>query len=186
METFSSLLALCVGNFTGNSWIPLTKASDKELWCFLWSATEQTVESVIKTLVIWDAIVLIMTSVLWDINKNAHLMILAMFLNKLQISKSICNQDILSSLCRVYVTAFWTGYAFTACFVLSPHAYNSSTQLRYEYIMTLKCFQHYWPPFVTHGFVLQGPGMSTSSALVNGIHRLWCFVSIWPVTKCVY
>ena len=28
---------LC-GEFTGNRWIPLTKASDAELWCFLWSA----------------------------------------------------------------------------------------------------------------------------------------------------
>ena len=28
---------LC-GEFTGHRWIPLTKASDRELWCFLWSA----------------------------------------------------------------------------------------------------------------------------------------------------
>ena len=28
---------LC-GEFTGNGWIPRTKASDAELWCFLWSA----------------------------------------------------------------------------------------------------------------------------------------------------
>ena len=27
---------LC-GEFTGQRWIPLTKASDAELWCFLWS-----------------------------------------------------------------------------------------------------------------------------------------------------
>ena len=26
------------GEFTGDRWIPLTKASDAELWCFLWSA----------------------------------------------------------------------------------------------------------------------------------------------------
>ena len=26
------------GEFTGHRWIPLTKASDTELWCFLWSA----------------------------------------------------------------------------------------------------------------------------------------------------
>ena len=30
---------LC-GEFTGHRWIPLTKASDPELWCFLWSAPE--------------------------------------------------------------------------------------------------------------------------------------------------
>ena len=34
---------LC-GEFTGHWWIPLTKlkANDAELWCFLWSAPEQT------------------------------------------------------------------------------------------------------------------------------------------------
>ena len=34
---------LC-GEFTGHRWIPLTKASNAELWRFLWSAPEQTVE----------------------------------------------------------------------------------------------------------------------------------------------
>ena len=32
METFSA--------FSGHRWIPRTKASDAELWCFLWSASE--------------------------------------------------------------------------------------------------------------------------------------------------
>ena len=32
------------GKFTGHRWIPLTKAHDAELWRFLWSAPEQTVE----------------------------------------------------------------------------------------------------------------------------------------------
>ena len=34
METFSPLLAICAGL----RWIPHTKASDAEFWCFLWSA----------------------------------------------------------------------------------------------------------------------------------------------------
>ena len=34
---------LC-GEFTGYRWIPLTKASDAELWYFLWSGPEQTAE----------------------------------------------------------------------------------------------------------------------------------------------
>ena len=34
---------LC-GEFTGHRWIPLTKTSDAELWCFLWPAPERTVE----------------------------------------------------------------------------------------------------------------------------------------------
>ena len=43
-------------------WIPLTKASDAELWCFLWFAPGQTIEQTIETQVICDAIALIMTS----------------------------------------------------------------------------------------------------------------------------
>ena len=31
---------LC-GEFTGPRWIPCTKASDAELWCFLWSASSK-------------------------------------------------------------------------------------------------------------------------------------------------
>ena len=42
------------GESTGHRWIPLTKASDVELWCFLWSAPEQTVEQTIETPVILD------------------------------------------------------------------------------------------------------------------------------------
>ena len=34
---------LC-GEFTGHRWIPLTKASDVEFWCFIRSAPEQIVE----------------------------------------------------------------------------------------------------------------------------------------------
>ena len=49
---------------TGHRWIPLTTASDAELWCFLWSAPEQAAEQTIETPVILDAIALIITS-LW-------------------------------------------------------------------------------------------------------------------------
>ena len=28
------------GEFTGPQWIPRTKTSDAELWCFIWSAPE--------------------------------------------------------------------------------------------------------------------------------------------------
>ena len=48
--------------FTGHPWIPHPNASDAELWCFLWSAPEQTVEQTSERLVIWDAIGPIMTS----------------------------------------------------------------------------------------------------------------------------
>ena len=49
-------------DFSGRRWIPLTKASDAELWCFLWSAPEQTVKWTIETPVSWDAIAFITTS----------------------------------------------------------------------------------------------------------------------------
>ena len=48
--------------FTGHLLILITKAIDAELWCFLWSAPEPTIEQTMETPVIWDAIVLIMTS----------------------------------------------------------------------------------------------------------------------------
>ena len=51
------------GESTGQWWIPLTKASYRELWCFLWSVPKQTAEQTIEILVIWDTISLIMTSV---------------------------------------------------------------------------------------------------------------------------
>ena len=49
---------------TGHRWIPFTKASDAELWCFLWSAPEQMFQQKIETLVIWDAIGRLITSLL--------------------------------------------------------------------------------------------------------------------------
>ena len=38
--------------FTGHRWIPHTKASDTDLWCFLWSAPEKTVEQTFVRLMI--------------------------------------------------------------------------------------------------------------------------------------
>ena len=38
-----------VREFTAHRWIPLTKASDAELWCFLWSAPEHTIKQTIVT-----------------------------------------------------------------------------------------------------------------------------------------
>ena len=37
-ENFFRVTGHLCGEFTGHRWIPLTKASDVELWCFLWSA----------------------------------------------------------------------------------------------------------------------------------------------------
>ena len=41
LETFFRVSGPLWGKFTGHRWIPLTKASDAELWCFLWSAPEK-------------------------------------------------------------------------------------------------------------------------------------------------
>ena len=40
MGTFFRITGHLCGEFTGHWWIPHTKASDAELWCFLWSAPE--------------------------------------------------------------------------------------------------------------------------------------------------
>ena len=56
---------LLCGEFTGHWWIPSSKASDAELWYFLWSVFELTVEQRLETPAIWDAIALIMTSLWW-------------------------------------------------------------------------------------------------------------------------
>ena len=50
------------GEFTRQRWVPIPKASDAELCCFLWSMPEQTVVQTVETPVICDAIALILTS----------------------------------------------------------------------------------------------------------------------------
>ena len=41
-DVYSVTGPLC-GDLTGHRWIPLAKASDAELWCFIWYAPKQTV-----------------------------------------------------------------------------------------------------------------------------------------------
>ena len=41
METIFRVTGPLCGEFTGHRWIPLTKASDAKLWCFLWSSPEK-------------------------------------------------------------------------------------------------------------------------------------------------
>ena len=55
METFPALLALYEG-LHRSTVVPLTKASNAELLCFLWSAPEHKLEQAIEMLVIWDTI----------------------------------------------------------------------------------------------------------------------------------
>ena len=60
MKAYYALLALCEGNPQVTSGFP-SRASDTELWCFLWCEPEQTVEQTVEILVIWDAMALIVT-----------------------------------------------------------------------------------------------------------------------------
>ena len=60
METFSVLLALCEGKPLVTSWFPSQRPVMQSFDVFL-SAPEQLIEQTIETLVIWDAITLIVT-----------------------------------------------------------------------------------------------------------------------------
>ena len=51
---FSALPALCEGKPLVSVGFPHTKTSDAELWCFLWSALEQTAEQTIGTRSLWS------------------------------------------------------------------------------------------------------------------------------------
>ena len=64
---FPRYRSLCA-EFIDHLWIPRTKASDAELWRFLWSEPEQTVGYIIETPVIWEAIAPIMTSLQCEIS----------------------------------------------------------------------------------------------------------------------
>ena len=58
------------GESTGHRLVPLTMARNMELRRFLWSAPEQMVEQTIETLVIWDTISFIMTSLQWHASQD--------------------------------------------------------------------------------------------------------------------
>ena len=64
-NTFRISGPLC-GEITDYRWIPPTKASDAGLWCCLWCAPKQTAEQAVEMVVIWDALALIVTSLLWE------------------------------------------------------------------------------------------------------------------------
>ena len=60
-STFRVAVPLFV-EFIRDRWIPLTEPSNAEFWCFLCCASEQTTQQTLEMLVIWDAMVQIMTS----------------------------------------------------------------------------------------------------------------------------
>ena len=61
METFFCVTGPLGGDPPVTGGFPSPRACDAELWCFLWSAPEQTVGQTIETHVIWDVIALTMT-----------------------------------------------------------------------------------------------------------------------------
>ena len=69
-EKYVSALSLIIfrvtgswwGESIGHLWITLTKASDAELWCFLWCMPIQTAEQTVQMPLIWDDMALIVTS----------------------------------------------------------------------------------------------------------------------------
>ena len=71
-EKIINVIGPLCGEFTDHRWIPITKASDAVLWCFLWSAPEQTFEQTLNILVIWDAIDLIMRPLLRFLSSRNH------------------------------------------------------------------------------------------------------------------
>ena len=62
MKTFSALLAFCAGNSPVTSEFPTQRPVAQSFEVFVWSGPEQTAEQTMETLVIWDVIALIMTS----------------------------------------------------------------------------------------------------------------------------
>ena len=116
------------GECTGHRWIPLATASNWEFWCFLWSAPEQTVEHTIDTLVIWDAIALIMKSLYWASSNVAPY-----HLQNIKCSCLTYNIPIFHMFVDMHCSLlFCTGEArqfLILCNVMVPHLY-SVTHLR--------------------------------------------------------
>ena len=99
METFSASL-ICVRGIHRSPVVSLTKASDAELWCFLRFAPEQTVEHVIKTPAIWDAIALIMTSLWWKTGSFCMMDAEGITLGCLVNPLTLTDAAVISVLCR--------------------------------------------------------------------------------------
>ena len=94
------------GESTGDRWIPLTKAREAELWCFLWSMPEQTVEQTIEMLVILNKII-------FDVCKAQR------YPNDLLIFKNL-NHEIYCPLSKQFA------YMLYIITILSPSAHSSS------------------------------------------------------------
>ena len=109
------------GEPSGHRWVPLTKASDAELWCFLWSAPEQTVEQTIENLVISDAIALIISDVTAMLSRTPKPTISFIIWVLLTLKKYLLLSNTHSSLrsnkVRVKLSLLLHSYQTALCFI---------------------------------------------------------------------
>ena len=97
-EAFLCYWPLC-GEFTGHRWIPRTKASDRELWCFLLSTPDKNGWVNNRDAGIWDAIGPIMASLQW---------LCRIFIRKIINGPSSAEfSNIYASFCCMHGCSFW-------------------------------------------------------------------------------
>ena len=97
----------------------------RRAWCFLWSAPEQSVKQIIDTQVVWDAIALIMTSLLCKDSERD--------LDISEMNRSECDQ--LGNTCRL-VVIIW------AIFNSVPSALTSHCNLQRNRVILDEMFGH--------------------------------------------
>ena len=98
------------GESIGHRCILLTKASDAELWCFLWCAPEQTVEQTIETPVIWK-------------HHGAHYYVIVMWCRKRKTA-TMPRVSIISRLTPFHPSRTYAWYAKNMAFFRSISMYN--------------------------------------------------------------
>ena len=101
------------------------KARDAELWCFLWSAPEQTAKPTVQMLVIWDAMAIILTSLQWML-MSRHSTASTVMLHGLGICFTLCG-------CVVYKRSLFQQNTWRCC--LKKH----------DDVTKWKHFPRYWP-----------------------------------------
>ena len=152
------------GESTGHWWIPLTKAGDTVIWCFLWYAPEQTVKQTIETLVIWDAIALIVTSFIdtkpqqgrtrhkfvWESLNDEP-----MHLNICGLCWTFKGHIFTTSLSRPEMAwPIWqTSNIFTVVWNKNGYRYSEKQDTHCFQILVDKIYSRHWITFGLHGLV---------------------------------
>ena len=123
METISALLAFGEGNHR-------SPASDAELWCFLWSAPEQSVKQTIETLVIWNAIATVLTCKNWS-RKELH--------------EELCppGRIIFGKVCPDMASTFW--FLPYLSYRTTGETPDQALPITHDDVIKWKPFPRYWP-----------------------------------------